>query len=159
MLSQLLHGAACSLFVALYLDHLLLDVISTAAGWLLAAVSTPSSGLSAVWCYILLFQLLHSAACTMFVALYSDLLLLDVISTAAGWLKAAVSTQLFWLSAVWCCILLSQLLHGSACSLFVALYLDLLLLDVISTAAGLLWTAVFTSISVLHTVWGYILLS
>ena len=83
MLSQLLHGAACSLFVALYSYHLLLDVISTADGGLLAAVSTPSSGLTAVWCFILLSQLLLCAACSLFVALFSDLLLLDAISTTA----------------------------------------------------------------------------
>ena len=88
MLSQLLHCAACSLFVALYSDFLLLDVISTIASCLKDAVSDPLFGLSAARCYTVLSKLLYCSACSLFVALYSDLLLLDVICTAAGWLKA-----------------------------------------------------------------------
>ena len=83
MLSLLLHCAACALFVALYSDLLLLDVISTTVSCLKDAVSDPLFGLSAARCYTVLSKLLYCSACSLCVAL-----LLDVICTAAGWLKA-----------------------------------------------------------------------
>ena len=111
MLSQLLHGAWCCLCA-----------ISSAAECF-AAISTP---LKSAWCFQRLCCLVPSCV---------------VLVTSCCWLFLVYSSLLDVLLLDVCCLMfldliLSQLLHGAACSLFVALFLDLWLLDDISTTAG-----------------------